>query len=129
MTRVQIWHTIPDGYELACADLRFPKAGEWYLNREHVACLATVDQDVERVIVRKVWEWPPWLLCEWVARNADGTLTMGVGNYRLGPFAIYATATGCGLIVPLSMLAINLPLTSDWRQSMRMNPKKTVVTQ
>ena len=127
MARVQVWHTIPDSYELACDDVRCPKAGECYVNLSDVVCLATVDHDTPRVIVRKGWEWPPWLLCDWVARNADGKLTLGVGAYVIGTHAFYAPPPGSAVIASESLLAINLPPASDWPQSLRINPQRKVV--
>ena len=122
MKRVQVWTEIPDDVELACDTLRVPREGDGIISGSGDLVFAGAGHAMPRVIVRPAWQWPSWLLCDWVAQNKSGRIAMGCGDPIL--LSELWSWSGCGRIdfVDSDLLAINLPPCTDWKQSLRLNP-------
>ena len=123
---VQVNVEIPDGWELACDEMRAPLDGEHYMNlRNGVNKAFCVTSDYgPRIIVRKAWEWPPWLRAaaividqrsrQWKACHKVPHLDEGL-NEGWDGFGHWATITK-------DMFDFTPPPCFDWRESCRLNP-------
>lgn len=62
---------IPEGYELACREMRAPTQNEWFIDRNGNIAQLIVDnwESGPRVILKKKWQWPEWLLAPYIAKN------------------------------------------------------------
>lgn len=123
--RAQVWVEIPDGYELACEEMRPPKIGEKFIDAIcGQARKCTCDTIPPRVIVREAYEWPEWLTAEWIAMDtnaawyayADEPRMLGGSGSWSGEHPLRMTGS--------SHIAFAPPHCTDWRQSKRRNPNK-----
>lgn len=79
------------------------------------------------VVVCRKWQWPNWLLCDWVARNQNGSLVLGFGEHAIDGQCHYSWGGGRDYsVVDERAIGINLPPCTDWRQSLRLNPNREV---
>lgn len=120
--KVQVTVDIPDGYELACEEMRAPKQGElfFYAGGVSVATFA-FDESSTRIIVRPAWQWPVCLLCDWAGRDKYGTAMLGFGD-PIPTESGWRSERYQRIHEPY--FAINLPPCTDWRQSLRLNPNR-----
>lgn len=114
---------IPDGWELACDEMRPPKQGEFYLiARDEVQCRAAGELHlaIPRVIVRRKWEWPAWLKAEWLFQtNTQKWLATSVMPVLCDSYWYLA---GEYFTLDMDALDFTPPPCDDWRLSLRRNP-------
>ena len=122
--KTQVYVQIPDGYELACDYMRFPKPGESVLSSSGNV-IAIHDADLTamgllRVIVRPAWKWPAWLTAPWVLQTPLGFWCACTSNPKWNEMGWLA----CGELVPLNQQHFDFipPPCDDWRESLRRNP-------
>jgi hypothetical protein len=138
MQKVSVLVEIPDGFELACAEERFPVPGEWAVRFDETngdanyAELVPVDlqeEDIKYVygksiIVRPVWQWPEWLTCRWVWKGPSGYWRGSDSKPQVNGGIIgsdYYWAVN-GVVLPLELTAFDPPPCDDWTKSLRQNP-------
>jgi len=118
---------IPAGYELACPQMRAPKAGENYLifedeNREVGCALGNwgVSRQHHRVIVHPAWKWPEWLTAAAIAMDANGSWRA----YASPPIRDERIWTTADVEMPLDnqLFRFDPPPCDDWTKSLRLNP-------
>jgi len=125
MTRVQVWVETPDGYELACDEMRPPKCGEHYMSAFDRAGVSVANRDASdpRIIVRPTWQWPAWLKVpaiamdkcgDWWAFNTIPTLHRSTHEW-IGE---------CAFELIGDEVDFSPPPCTDWRQSLRLNPNR-----
>lgn len=121
---------IPEGYELAYKEMRHPQVGESYLS-------TTISgQDVKicnedailghRVIVKKKWQWPEWLTCNYIAMDLNGDW-YGYTNKPILSLEDKMWSNNTNLarnISSYNFINFNWPTVVDWTQSLMENPHK-----
>lgn len=113
---------LPDGWELDGPLPRCPKKGEWYLGRYGDIVLSCCNfTDVKFFIIRQEWVWPPWLTAEWVFQTDVGVWFASNTKPVLRDGSWYLTEN-INLLNP-HMLAFVPPQCTDWRTSLRRNPR------
>ena len=141
MPKVSVLVEIPEGYELACENLRVPKPGEYFVNSYgHVfqvqnhcvvdGVLTRPELCVPSVIVRPAWKWPEWLLTRWVAMDSVGQwMTFDGSQPRMSDVGwTWGNDHSICLRLTDKILAFTPPPCTDWTQSLRENPKFKEVT-
>ena len=63
-TKVSVLVEIPEGWELACDEMRPLVKGEWFLSEAGDARQSKVNTVNNYIIVRKAWTWPEWCTAE-----------------------------------------------------------------
>jgi hypothetical protein len=112
---------IPDGWELACDELRLPKAGEYYLTKDLVMQAHYDFFSCQKcVIVRRVepWKQPDFLKPGWIAMDESGEWYW----YTKEPFCSpdgNQWFSGNSVIL-MSEVNWTPPQCSDWKQSKRI---------
>jgi hypothetical protein len=120
---------IPEGYELADAVMRFPQIGEFFLSCDKgVRPLQCGSIGIGmRIIVKKKWEWPEWLIAKYIAMNRNGVWNAFMDH----PYIHAESETWCirnnGYIAGIirlnpNVFTIELPTCSDWTKSLIENP-------
>jgi hypothetical protein len=125
MNRVQVWVNIPEGYELACDEMRLPKDGEMYVVDGGCVCVAEYDwQHLHRLIVRPTWQWPAWLKARWLWCCSDNTWFAGNSNNppELMRWGWYTGGHTVLINDHEDLFDFTPPPCTDWRESLRENP-------
>jgi len=120
--KVQVWVDIPDGYELACAEMRPPNDREMFISeRGYVERFNKGVKLGPRIIIRPAWQWPNWIRAEWIAMDSDGLWWC----YTVEPNIYCDEWRSCELAVNLetALLDFTPPHCTDWRTSKRRNPR------
>jgi len=118
MKIVSIKVQIPDGWELACDEMRPPKKDEWYcFGNGDEPNRARNDFESEWVNVRKVepWKQPEFLKPGWIAMDADGEWYWTGGEPRQCGDDWNAE----GGSIYLAFTNWTPPTCTDWKQSKR----------
>ena len=123
-TTVQV--EIPDGWELACDEIREPRQGEHYMSPSGVILCASDDYRFgeRRVIVRESWQWPEWLnaaaVCKtkwnvwWACERIPTPSECPPDGWE-----------GVGATMALGdLVKFEPPPCDDWRDSLRVNPNR-----
>ena len=115
---------LPEGYELASDRLRRVIFGDWYVTEGKVCkwCEQRMSSR-EYVIVRPVWQWPPWLKAAAIVKNAYGEWKA----CRTVPELCLSAGSGWdeyGTWVTLypELFDFTPPPCDDWHNSLRVNP-------
>lgn len=117
MTKAQITIDIPDGYEMhKVVDQSVGFLDDQFDGRRLLVKLL--------IDVKKTWQWPAWLKCDWVARNENGRIAIGNGKSRALEKVWGPSADGGADYFDADSIAIDLPPCTDWRQSLRLNPNR-----
>jgi hypothetical protein len=119
--KVSVKVEIPDGWELACDEVRQPLAGEHFINLFGSVVYQSHHCGDIRIIVRKSWQWPEWLKAGWIAMDEDGEWFA----YSVEPEIkgnVWNPERGYKQIANLTVLDISPPTCTDWRNSLRKNP-------
>ncbi len=135
MAKVMVAVELPEGYELACKEIRTPKKGEQYLYNSMrdspgaVLARAEVNFVVSQyVIVRPIWQWPEWLMVPWVVKMSqddDWWGHMREPHLRFNAQMWVATgATGHCFNLSRGFVDWTPPPCDDWTQSLRENPNR-----
>lgn len=120
MSRAQIEFEITDGHELERVIQQSCRDGH---------------DDTRKIItlvveVKKAWQWPSWLLYDWLAENENGTIALGYGEpLMVGSKWVVKVADNdmapCRFsYVYRSDYNFNLPRCTDFRKSLRLNPNR-----
>jgi hypothetical protein len=119
MNEVMVRVQIPDGFELACDEMRRPLPGEWYLTtRGAVERAIGLSCDHDRVIVRPIEKWnpPEWMKPGWIAMDEDKIWLW----HENEPVECQDWWSSCkGPHFDLSNVNWTPPLCDDWRKSKR----------
>lgn len=120
--------TVPNGYEEVSNVLSYPRKGELYVFDGKVV-KATDDFKCRKyLIVRKVWEWPAQLTCDWAVKST----VFGAWYIGNGPLPQYKnkawdlTVVNAAVIATkaLKVLGIEMP-DCEAKYSLRINPSKS----
>jgi len=112
---------IPDGYEAVA--FRDPLPGEEFISFKGDVMASTIKEPGHpRLIVRRQWEWPSWLTCRAIAKDASGDWTLWLteiptfdGTLWHSDENIIATAVG-------AVDTSSFP-SCEAKDSLRINPK------
>lgn len=126
---------IPDGWELACDEMRVPYDGEFcILGKPQPGMPSGAVMEVAesggfpRVIVRRKWEWPAWLKAKWLFCDGYGHwFAVCCGNRPVYDKARDAWVCNFGYSGPVLDLQCGCidftpPQCDDWKTSLRRNP-------
>lgn len=105
---------VPYGYECVRAVL---DSGERLAPDEHLLITRRII-----VIGKKPWQWPEWLLAEWIAMDEDGEWW----SHESEPYIddhIWNSAEGM-VLINSKHVAFTPPFCTDWTRSKRRNPNK-----
>lgn len=116
MPRAQIEIDIPDDCEI-CKGPVFSSA----LWNDDIRARPETGVIHFHVVVCRKWQWPNWLLCDWIAEGREGEVTLGCGTPTIGSSIWYSERYRT---LTSKFLALNLPPCTDWRQSLRLNPNR-----
>lgn len=117
---------IPEGYELAEPLPRKAKPGEirWQTNYD----IPVVHDSPEAMscgtyfILREVWQWPEWLLAEWIAMDEDRRWWAFQNAPRLLSGS-WISEDGLMSWLDPRLVDFTPPPCTDWRTSKRRNPR------
>lgn len=124
--KVQVWVDIPDGYELACDEMRVPKTGELFISAYKMKVLTSCAEiDDPRVIVRPAWQWPSWLKAVAVAMDCDNRW-FAHNDVPIATDYDWWCEESTGMFLCQKTLDFTPPPCADWRQSLRLNPNREV---
>lgn len=122
--KVSVKVEIPDGWELACEEMRVPREGENYLACGAVAPPPNGTSLFPRVIVRRKWTWPAWLKARWLFCDRSGAwiANSGAERPRSGDGFWYFNWGAQTASVCEELFDFTPPPCDDWRLSLRENP-------
>jgi len=118
---------IPEGWEIACNQIRAPKYGEWFIDPSGIHNILRASSDYhincKYVIVRQVFRWPEWLTANYIAMDESGIWY----GYAKKPSKIASSwlpqqSTPYVRLTPNTLTNFVPPECSDWAQSLRRNP-------
>lgn len=127
MPTVTVKAEIPEGYELACDEMRPARYHEDYLTTDGYVTTWTFTKPTKEnfIIVRKSWQWPSWLTARWLYRvcgqwwasnimpRDDGHRWQWTGEFRV--------------CLGEQLLDFTPPPCEDDRTSLRENPNWKVL--
>lgn len=128
MAKAMVAVEIPDGWELACDEMRVPHYGDHYLAAGGIgfAVPGGAVSCFPRVIVRRVWQWPAWLKAEWLFCGPSGKwyASNARPSGRIDGPEGYGLGWVCGghTILIGNLIGFDPPPCDDWRKSLRRNP-------
>lgn len=117
--------TPPEGYEIVRIGL--PSPSDWVMDYHGRAIRVPArDLNIAWMILRPIWQWPEWLTAPYIAMDSDGIWYA----YTKEPSAVdddwcYG---GCDwlLLSDRTLLAFTPPPCTDWKTSLRRNPRLEV---
>jgi len=74
------------------------------------------------VFVRKAWQWPEWLLADWIAMNRSGKWFAYADKPKRTDFW-YFTGERLLSLTDNPAVAFEPPPCNDWKKSARQNPR------
>ncbi len=113
---------IPEGYEAIA--VRVPKAGDVYSHQYEIRKAITADgtESRARMIIRKVWKWPEWLTCDWIAKDEDGDwYGYNISKPEIQPIGFTSEDEAVCLSAAISG---ELFPPCAWKDSLRENPNR-----
>lgn len=116
---------VPEGWEAVA--YRCPKNGDSYMISSGEINTAYVDFTHKKfIIVRKVWEWPKWLLAPWIAMDRSDAWYSFIDEPVLSDEKSYWSYD-----LPIKLICsphsrnhydFTPPPCDDWKESKRRNP-------
>lgn len=123
MSKAQIEIDLPDGQEL----VEIEQHGDTISSGDGNGVIGHV---FFTAITRKAWQWPSWLLYDWLAENANGTIALGYGE-PLMVKSKWVVKVADNDMAPFRFSYVyrndynfNLPPSTDWTKSLRLNPNR-----
>lgn len=117
--KIEIEVEVPDGWE--AVDYRLAKKGEYYLDSDGANPCQKDFFHCPSVILRKKREWPAWCTAKYLAWDADGECYAFAEKPEIKPDDRFWISAHGYIAGPLSEIA-DLPLISDWKESLIENP-------
>lgn len=115
MPTVSVKVQIPDGWELACDEMRCPKNGEWFLSHSGDPEQANIDFFNSRFPILRKWKQPEFLKPGWIAKDSNGLWYWFQNKPSLGSMQWESDFSACNLAAFKWT-----PPACDWKQSKRM---------
>lgn len=119
---------IPEGYELACREMREPSESEEFLDVDgrvtKYPSKLYKGSEYPRIVVKKKWEWPKWLTVKAIAHNFDKAWFYW-DKHKPAHNNIYWYDVDGTLNSIVNVTNIKLPeFSKDWRDSLIYNPNR-----
>ena len=115
--KIEIEVDIPDGYEFVRYGV--PTDRDYFVYPDGYVMPSGCESNGSYVIVRKAWQWPPWLKADYIAMD------------KAGKWFAFASRPNCEcdgwfgvnhFYINKLVLDFNPPPCDDWTQSLRVRP-------
>lgn len=132
MAKVKVEAELPEGWELAEPLARPARHGDPYLTRYGVQEWCDLEESQAHcIILRKAFEWPDWLHCDYILKLQSGEWRCGYFESQEKPKVNHYESgwSNNGATYPLTHrnhrpFDIDFP-DCDWKDSYRENPKNS----